>query len=108
MKMKILEKIQLTPDATTTDIVDFCHMSSQLKNFVASGDSPIKADNFHVSHYKNKRPEVRHSQLDQTKKCSNCGSIHAPRKCPAYGKTCKETQKTQSFCPRMSPKNNRL
>ena len=54
LKLKILERCQLNPSLSTTDLVEFCQVSSQLKKFVDSGQS-LKPDSFHLSHPKSSR-----------------------------------------------------
>ena len=92
LKLKILEKLQLIPSATTTEI-DFCQMHSQLSNFVmpttSSEDTPV--ENFFVEKSRSR--------------CRNCGSNHPPRQCPAYSKTCKSAV-AKPFCKVLQTESN--
>lgn len=81
IKLKFLEKLQVTPHARTEDLIDFCQMASQLSDF-ASGENKNNnrnADTFYL--LKNKKQDM--------KKCSRCGQFHKMRECPAYGKRCR-------------------
>ena len=39
----------------------------------------------------------KNPMLRNSKKCSYCGGLHEPRKCPAYGKVCKRCNKRNHF-----------
>ena len=54
LKLKILEKMQFTPESTMSDIIDLCQMTSQLSDFVQSSNKAVESthasDNFFVTH----------------------------------------------------------
>ena len=97
MKLKVLEKLQLNPESTINEIVDFCQMSNQLTDFVNKVEpgesSKSNSDNFFVSKNASKKP------------CGKCGTYHKIRECPAYGKKCNKCGKTNHFAKCCKSKN---
>ena len=99
LKLKILEKLQMSPEANITDIIDFCQMSTQLTEFVGKAESKEQtssaSNNFFVS--KGARKNT----------CSKCGSSHKPRECPAFGRKCNKCGKPNHFakCCRSTKQN---
>ena len=48
--------------------------------------------------HSSKGPSQNHRKRAQSQKpCGNCGGIHEPRKCPAFGKTCNNCMKRNHF-----------
>ena len=112
LKLKILEKLQLTPNATITDILDLCQMTAQLTVFVQKPDvgqgGGTSTENFFVQRKPppSKTSAIRHGQ---SKACGHCGTKHRPRECPAYGKTCLNCGKENHFasvCRQRGGKHN--
>ena len=95
LKLKVLEKVQNTPEINVQQIVDFCQMTHQLRSFVstnneathtASDSSPTTtSDNFHISRTGSRR------------NCGNCGTSHQRGACPAYGRTCYNCNRRNHF-----------
>ena len=90
LKLKILEKLQSTPESTTSDIIDLCQMTSQLSDFVQPSNKAAEgthaSDNFFVAHKK-----LKVISYDE------CGKSHKPRECPAFRKKCNNCQKGNHF-----------
>ena len=42
LKLKILEKLQSTPESTMSDIIDLCQMISQLSDFVQASNKAVE------------------------------------------------------------------
>ena len=102
LKLRLLERLQVHPTYSITDLVDFCLTSNQIKSFVASGDGLMKAENFHVSSSSSKRPNPKDKSGDFFKSCKFCGRSHVRGQCPADGKACNKCAKKGHFasmCP---------
>ena len=70
------------PESTEVDIV------SNKKGFKGPGHKPS-------------RGRQQHSHSKSMTNCRNCGSVHPPKKCPAYGKecfSCKNKGYFKQFC----------
>ena len=93
LKLKVLEKLHLTPNCSVKELVDFCQMQAQLTEFIAPSVE-TRTDNFHVD-------------KNFSRPCKNCGRAHAPKSCPAYGKTCHGCGKQNHFMKfcRQKPRN---
>lgn len=64
----------------------------------AGEDKPV--DVFAVKHKQTNNKGTSQNQRKNTnsrKQCRNCGGIHDPKKCPAYGKTCNNCKKRNHF-----------
>jgi len=81
LKMKVLEKVQLNPKLTVTELVDFCQMARQIDTFVSKPHEQHREEPLH--HVKTKKFPIQSKAP-----CTKCGRKHAFRKCPAFGKKC--------------------
>ena len=84
LKIKILEKMQLSPKLDIHSIVDFCQMDAQVTNFADEAKAATGTSNSEVLYL-------------NSKKCGRCGNSHKPRHCPAFGKTCAKCGKAGHF-----------
>lgn len=89
LKMKILERVQLNPSLTMSDIIDLCQINAQLKDFVETKNKE--------SDEPSKPTETFSSQVVNSRPCSKCGFTHKFKMCPAYGKTCNSCGKPNHF-----------
>ncbi|XP_046857694.1 uncharacterized protein K02A2.6-like [Xenia sp. Carnegie-2017] len=116
----IKERLLRESDLTLPKAVDICRASEvsreQMKslndqnsaNVDTLGNDQLKhgyKGKFHNQKSKNNKPENGRSP----KKCGNCGRIHEPKSCPAYGKKCNNCQKLGHFAKycRSQTKNNK-
>ena len=88
LKFKILEKLQLNPSTTTTEILDSCQMHSQLSKFVTPTTGSAEGTHASVENFFVGKSRSR---------CRNCGLNHPPRQCPAYAKICNNCGKRNHF-----------
>lgn len=78
---KVLERLQ-THDLSVEDICDFLRHHEQIAKF-ANTEAPAPLLDAAVHH------------SDST--CRYCGTVHPPRRCPAFGRTCKKCSKKNHF-----------
>ena len=91
LKLKILEKLQISPNITLTEIVDFCQMKSQCEKYVSKQtECPQPEASFFINKHKNQ-------QSHKKSPCSKCGRYHPIRQCPAYKHICHNCNKPNHF-----------
>ena len=106
LRQKLLE----VQDLSLQKCIDLCraHESSMTKaTDINKPSDSLKVDKI------DKRPQSQNSaqpvKTPKTKPCTRCGRKHEPRKCPAYGKRCKNCNKMNHWaavCNSKPPKVN--
>ena len=92
VKDRVLDKIQSTPGGLTVDqVVSFVQQFEVRRKFVL-GEPAVSVNQVVTATLAQRTTKI-------IKNCKFCGRDHAPRKCPAYGKTCTKCSKPNHFAP---------
>ena len=91
-KLKVLEKLQLTPNMKTDEVVAFSQMTEQIVVYTAEKNTveSAKCETLHVQ-------SSAGGTQPHEKPCDKCGRLHPMRNCPAFGKTCNNCGKLKHF-----------
>ena len=100
----LAEKIELlyySKDGKLTldDVVEYSRTYNDVHDGRKQEKEQVKAVDA-VGTYDNRsktRPDTKEDSKVSLKKCNFCGRNHAPRKCPAYGKTCNKCKNLNNF-----------
>lgn len=89
---QVRERLLREPDLNLKKAVDICRAAEVSKAQMKSFTEEEK-----VHAVKKKTVHTDKQFKSRTINCKYCGSVHEPRKCPAFGKSCKKCNKKNHF-----------
>ena len=89
------EKLTMDKAIQITQNYEYCQQ--QLSSMTMSSPSNVDANKRGSKPGRQQPKQTEEKQMQPSKHCENCGTLHKKDKCPAYGKVCHECKKMNHY-----------
>ena len=86
LKIRVLEQLQMDKSMSISDIIDFCQLNAQMREFVQGKGTEVQDKVKEKETFASRAQSRPKSETAFKKSCSKCATSHKARQCPAYGK----------------------
>ena len=106
---RVQERLLREPALTLQKALDICRAAEtskeQMKSLTGNSSTATCISTVHKKQTANVQANSSRSAAADSAPCSNCATYHAPKQCPAYGKSCLNCKKKNHFkvCCRSRP-----